>query len=160
LSTRAAAFLLILLAACSPSGPLDLSGPPNDAGPFSLSGYVLKGPVAGATVTVYKLHPDLTAGDALGTATTDESGAYGLTLPPYNGDVLLIATGGSYADEDLPPADDGKSPRLALDRELLGVALDVQTGQPATANVTPRSHTSEDRTDPCSVRPPHPLELR
>ena len=126
--------------ACSPEGPVDLSSTPVDAGPFSLSGYVLKGPVSGATVTASKLRADLTPGDTLASGTTDESGAFGLTLPPYNGDILLAATGGTYPEEALPPGDDGKSRQLTLDRELLGATLDVRTGQPATANITPVSH--------------------
>ena len=126
--------------ACSPEGPVDVpSAGSVDAGPFSLSGYVLKGPVSGATVTAYKLHAYLDRGDLLATTTTGEDGSFGLTLPPYNGDVLLVATGGSYVEEALPPGDDGKPRRLTLDRELLGVALDVRTGQPATANITPIS---------------------
>jgi hypothetical protein len=116
------------------------SNAPTDAGLFSLSGYVLKGPGSGATVAAFKLHPDLTAGDPLATATTDDDGFFGLTLPPYNGDVLLVATGGTYAEEALPLDDQGNPRRLALDRDFLGVALDVQTGQPATANITPISH--------------------
>jgi hypothetical protein len=131
---------LFLVTSCRSGALLDPSIAPSDAGPFSISGYVLKGPVSGATVTAHKLHPDLSSGDALAGARTDESGLFGLTLPPYNGDVLLVATGGTYAEEALPPDDEGKSPRLTLDRELLGVAIDVRTGQPAVANVTPASH--------------------
>jgi hypothetical protein len=51
--------------------------------------------------------------------------------------VLLVATGGTYVEEALPPDDDGKPPRLTLDRELFGVPVDVRTGQRATANITP-----------------------
>ena len=99
------AVALVAAAACGTTGPVDLpSKDSSDAGPFPLSGYVLKGPVSGATVAAFKLHADLTTGDTLATATTDESGVFGLTLPPYNGDVLL----GSYAEEALPPGDDGK----------------------------------------------------
>src|SRR5262245_19306248 len=129
---------LVFVSACSGTGPVDVpERGAGDAGPFSLSGYVLKGPVSDARVTAYKLHPDLTTGDALASATTDETGFFGLEFPPYNGDVLLVAAGGTYADEALSPGDDGEPRRLTLDRELLGVALDVQTGQPATANITP-----------------------
>jgi hypothetical protein len=131
----------LLMFACGSQDPVRISANvPADAGPFSLSGYVLKGPVSGTTVTAYKVHSDLSRGDALASATSDETGFFGLTLPPHNGDVLLVATGGTYAEEALPPDEDGKSPRLTLDREFLGVALDVRTGQPATANVTPVSH--------------------
>ena len=87
------AVALVAAAACGTTGPVDLpSKDSSDAGPFPLSGYVLKGPVSGATVAAFKLHADLTTGDTLATATTDESGVFGLTLPPYNGDVLLGAT--------------------------------------------------------------------
>ena len=72
---------VVLATACSPEGPVDLSSTPVDAGPLALSGYVLKGPVSGATVTAYKLHADLTEGDTLASATTDESGFFGLELP-------------------------------------------------------------------------------
>ena len=132
------AVALVAAAACGTTGPVDLpSKDSSDAGPFPLSGYVLKGPVSGATVAAFKLHADLTTGDTLATATTDETGFFGLTLPPYNGDVLLVATGGSYVEEALPPEDDGRPRRLTLDRELLDAGLDVRTGPPATANSIP-----------------------
>ena len=99
--------VVVASAACGSTAPVDPRGAESDAGPFSLSGVVLKGPVSGATITASKLRPDLTPGDTLASGTTDETGFFGLTLAPYNGDVLLVATGGSYAEEALPFDDDG-----------------------------------------------------
>ena len=50
--------------------------------PFSLSGYVLKGPVSGASVTASKLHGDLSAGDSLASTKVGDDGFFGLTLTP------------------------------------------------------------------------------
>lgn len=63
--------LLVGLFACGPTPAAHVPpGEPPDAGAFSLSGYVLKGPVSDATVTPSKLRADLTVGDTLSTATT------------------------------------------------------------------------------------------
>ena len=116
---RCFASTLLSVVACSATGPVDVPQQGTaDAGPFALSGYVLKAPVSGASVTAYKLDAALTRGDALGTSTTTDDGFYGLTLPPYNGDVLLVATGGTYAEEALPANDQGNPRRLAFDREI------------------------------------------
>ena len=56
---------------------------PSDAGAFDLSGHAVKGPISGGTVTAYKLLPDLSPGDELASATTDETGFFALTLPRY-----------------------------------------------------------------------------
>lgn len=61
--------------------------------------------------------------------TTNDDGFIGLTLPPYNGDVLLVATDGTYAEEALRPDVDGNPCRLAVD---LGISLDVQTSRPVS----------------------------
>src|SRR5262249_53883002 len=47
----------------------------------------IAGRASGDTVTAYTLHEDLTGGDALANSAMDEPGFFGLTLPPYNGDV-------------------------------------------------------------------------
>jgi hypothetical protein len=127
------------LLGCGTHGLVHVGANSPDAGPFSLSGYVLKGPVSGATVTAFQLRGDLRAGDAPASGITDETGFFGLELPPYNGDDLLVARGGTYAEEALPADQDGNPRRLTLDRDFLGVALDVRSGQPTTANVTPIS---------------------
>ena len=67
-SSFCVASAVVLVCAFSTGGPLDVSSNlPADAGPCSLSGYVLKGPVSGATVSAFKLHSDLTSRDALAT---------------------------------------------------------------------------------------------
>src|SRR5271166_3692216 len=73
----------------------------NSDGGIDISGYAVKGPISGGTVTAYKLLADMSRGDQLATATTDSTGHFGLSLPAYNGDVLLVVNGGSYAEEAL-----------------------------------------------------------
>src|SRR3954468_8531330 len=67
-----------------------------DAGGGSISGLVVLGRVAGATVTAYGM--DAVGGRkvTLGIATTGETGAFKVDLPSYNGPLLLVATGGTY----------------------------------------------------------------
>ncbi len=64
-----------------------------------VSGSVVKGPVAGATVCAF----DITAGakgNAVGACTpTNADGVYKLSLPQASGSVLLQANGGVYTDE-------------------------------------------------------------
>ena len=111
-----------------------------DAGGFDLSGYAVKGPISGGTVTAYKLLPELSRGELLASTTTDETGFFGLTLPAYNGNVLLVVRGGTYLEEALALPDGGQPPRLMVDVDFVGLVMDYRTGQPATANLTPISH--------------------
>lgn len=64
-----------------------------------LKGRVIKAPVALATVTAFRLDESLQRGDQLAQAKADESGDFALALPPYQGHVLVVATGGSYLEE-------------------------------------------------------------
>lgn len=87
--------LMLLLAGCGGGGG-DGGGSTSAA---SVSGYVAKGPVAGATVSVYSVAPD-GARTLLSTTTSDSNGAYRFDIVPPAGTVLLVeATGGSYVDE-------------------------------------------------------------
>src|SRR5215469_9930084 len=67
-----------------PIGPLR---PIADGGAPNLTGYVVKGPVAGATVTVYKLGADMERGTELASGTTGADGSFAVTLPAYSGDL-------------------------------------------------------------------------
>lgn len=82
---------VLALVACGGGG--SSAGAPATAA-TTLSGSVVKGPVAGATVTVKK------ASDAtvLKTTTTGADGTYTLGLD-YVGDVIVEVTGGTYTDE-------------------------------------------------------------
>jgi len=113
-----------------------------DGGNPNVTGYVVKGPVAGATVTAYKLGADMERGAELGSGTTAVDGSFGLTLPAYSGDVLLVATGGSYVEEALAPPSGstaGSTP-LNVNVDFLGVLSGYAAGVPAVANITPISH--------------------
>jgi len=131
---------IVTMLACGTAPPIHLLPSQSDAGAFDLSGYAVKGPISGAAVTAYKLLPDLNRGQELASAITDENGFFGLTLPAYNGDVLLVASGGSYPEEALALGDDGEPKRLDLDVDFVGLAMGYRTGQPTIANSTPVSH--------------------
>ena len=122
-----------------PIGPLR---PIADGGNPNVTGYVIKGPVAGATVTAYKLGADMERGAELASGTTAVDGSFGLTLPAYSGDVLLVATGGSYVEEALAPpsGSTGGSTPLNVNVDFLGVLSGYTAGVPAVANITPISH--------------------
>jgi hypothetical protein len=139
--TAAATAASVVLAHCGGGEPpLILTLGSLDGG-VDISGYVIKGPVSGATVTAYGLLGDLSRGDELATTTSDTSGFYGLSVPEYAGDVLLVATGGSYVEEALAAGDGGPpSPSVALNVEFMGLLLGYEPGQPVTGNITPVSH--------------------
>lgn len=60
----------------------------------TISGSAVKGPVNGATVTVKKASD----GTVVGTTTTGAGGVYTLTVP-YQGDVIIEVSSGTYTDE-------------------------------------------------------------
>lgn len=66
-----------------------------------LAGLVLIAPLNGATVTAYKADAVLGRGEALASVKTDEAGAFALDLPPYQGNLLLVAAGGSYPEPSI-----------------------------------------------------------
>jgi hypothetical protein len=64
-----------------------------------ITGHVVDGFVAGATVTAYQVNANGTQGAQIGTPVqTDQSGKYTLNLGTYSGPVLIISTGGTYTD--------------------------------------------------------------
>ncbi len=139
LGAAAVAGAALLVAQCGGGEPPILLAPGNPDGGMDISGYAVKGPISGGTVTAYKLLPDMTPGEQLATTTTDESGFFGLSLPAFNGDVLLAVNGGTYVEEALGDGSDG-GPSLSVNVDFFGVLLGYQAGQPATANITPVSH--------------------
>ncbi len=60
----------------------------------TVSGSVVKGPVAGSTVTV----KNAATGATVGTGQTAANGTYSVTVP-FVGDAIVEVTGGSYTDE-------------------------------------------------------------
>jgi hypothetical protein len=64
-----------------------------------ISGHVVDGFIAGATVTAYQVNTNGTQGAQIGTpVTTDLSGNYTLNLGAYSGPVYLTSHGGTYID--------------------------------------------------------------
>ena len=64
----------------------------------TLSGTATKGPVGSATVKAFAINNG-TKGSELGSATTDASGNFTMTMGAYSGPVMLQVHGGSYLDE-------------------------------------------------------------
>jgi hypothetical protein len=64
----------------------------------TLSGTATKGPVSGAAVKAFAINNGA-MGSQLGSATTDTSGNFTMTMDTYTGPVMLQVRGGSYLDE-------------------------------------------------------------
>lgn len=99
--------LLSSLAACGGDGDSPpASNTPSSPGLTHVSGAVVKGPVANATVCAYELSGGV-KGARLGRCSqTDAAGNYGLDVPLATGLVLLEARGGRYIDETTAAATD------------------------------------------------------
>jgi hypothetical protein len=96
------ALTTLLLAACGGGGGSNsdsggtASTPPPVQG--TISGTVIKGPVASATVSAYAL-VDGSPGARIATGTTDARGNFSLAMGTYAGSVMLQVMGGTYSDE-------------------------------------------------------------
>lgn len=65
-----------------------------------ISGSVVNGPTAGATVTAYVVNADGTNGNAIGSVATDSSGAFTMSLTQApTGMIRLVATDGTFTSE-------------------------------------------------------------
>jgi hypothetical protein len=64
----------------------------------TLSGTATKGPVSGATVRAFAVNNGVKGGQ-LGSAQTDASGNFTMTVDAYSGPLMLQLHGGSYTDE-------------------------------------------------------------
>ncbi len=87
-----------ILAGCGSGGGGDGTSSRNSSG-GSINGIAMKGPVAGATVTVFAVNADSTIGRQIGSAQTDGQGKFSVLVENYSGAVMLRMTGGSYMDE-------------------------------------------------------------
>ena len=102
-----------------------------DGSETTVSGFVVKGPVAGSTVTAYQLKDDGTLGDALGTGTTGADGSYRITLrTTWTGAVAIVAAGGTYVSET-----DGAT--VTKTSDLLAVIPSLAGGSTSDVAVTP-----------------------
>lgn len=95
-ASAAALSAMLVLAGCGGGG--GVSAEVGTGGTGMISGSVTKGPVGNATVTAFALTGGQ-VGSALGTATTDATGAFTMNIGSYTGAMMLKASGGTYKDE-------------------------------------------------------------
>ncbi len=105
------------------SSPPIVTVPPGES---VVSGIVSIGPVSGATVQAYAIAGG-TKGTLLGSATTNASGAYSISIKSYSGPILLEALGGRYTD----PA---TGVVVEMTKPLRSATV---SGGAVTANITP-----------------------
>lgn len=91
----AAVVVTAILAGCGGSGGGSASSAAVDS---TVAGAVVKGPVAGATVTAYAIESGA-IGRQLGTGSTDGAGNFSMSLGAYAGPVMLRSAGGHYTNE-------------------------------------------------------------
>ena len=94
----------LALTACGGSDDADVAAPPAVQPPVAvvtttITGAVVKGPVAAASVCGYAVAANGRGASLGGCVTTDSSGRYSLTVPVSSGAVWVEATGGTYTDE-------------------------------------------------------------
>jgi len=117
------------------SSPSPTPTPPSAA--TTVSGAVVDGFVAGATVRAHRLNADGTRGDSIGAATnTAANGNYSLSLGDYTGPILLESTGGTYKD--------WVTGNIIAVTSPLSAVLSNASGT-VTVNVTPLTHMASLR---------------
>lgn len=89
------AVLFAVVASCGGGNPIKTGGKAQG----SLAGVVFKGAVTNGTVRAFKLSDTFERGEKLADATTDDNGAFTLSLPPYSGALVIVASTGSYIEE-------------------------------------------------------------
>ncbi len=111
---------------CLGCGGGSVSSTQGSTGTGGISGVVVKGPIANGKVTAYRLGSDFRRGEALASTITQEGGAFSLSLPSYNGHLLVVVSSGSYVDEatGLPARLDGQ--------ELTAVVTGYRAGTETT----------------------------
>lgn len=92
--SAALAALLLLQAACGGGGGDGIGS----GGTGILSGAVVKGPVANATVVAFAVTGGQTEA-RIGSAVTDANGNFSMTIGAYQGPVLIQASAGTFRDE-------------------------------------------------------------
>ncbi|MBI5198375.1 MAG: Ig-like domain-containing protein [Nitrospirae bacterium] len=120
------------LTACGSGG--DGGKPVNQTASTTITGQVIKGPVSDASVTIFELTADGTAGDVLATTRTDETGRFGASVRQgVNGPVFIEATGGTFTspvtgEPQTLPEEPGSG---------LQAVVNVKPGEDANTLITP-----------------------
>lgn len=73
--------------------------PVGEAVQGKVEGTVVKGLVSGSAVTAFAVNEDGRRTDTLGSATTDEAGAFSMSIGGHSGPTLVCATAGTYTEE-------------------------------------------------------------
>ncbi len=117
---RLASVILLgsILSACGGGGGGGSSG-----SSASIAGSAIDGPMSGSTVTAYAISNG-TRGATLGSATTDVSGHFNISLGAYAGSVMLQVSGGSYMDEAT-----GSAMSMSGSTVMTAMVADVGSGQ-------------------------------
>jgi len=122
--------LAMLLLACAPD---DIGTLPPERPFGTISGQAVAGPIANAQVTVYGFGNG-TQGTRLGSAQTDDNGAYSIDIQAPSQIVLVEIRGGSYVEEA------SGTPVALADEQVLRAIGRYRSGQPLTLMVTPLTH--------------------
>jgi len=129
---------ILAITACNPfsedknstSGTISGLLEENESGVVVYNGSASKGPLTGATISVYAV--DVT-GEKTGAAlaqTTSTDGSWSLSVSNINNDILLVeSSGGTYIDESDPETDVNKKRKLSLasNETLYGVLIPGET---------------------------------
>ena len=86
----------LLLFGCGGSGGGGSDGATSGAN-GTITGTAVKGPVSGATVTVFAISSGV-MGAQIGIGTTDAQGNFTIPIGAYSGPVMLRMSGGTYRD--------------------------------------------------------------
>jgi hypothetical protein len=131
----AIAMTLLMATACGGGGGIDVG-----SGGTGISGSVIKGPAANATVVAYALSAGQ-PGAQIGSATTDANGNFTMALASYTGPVMLQASVGTFRDEAT-----GTLMTMAAGDVMTALLPSVATGATATGvQVTPVTSMAQTR---------------
>ncbi len=119
---------LLIAAACGGGGGDTTLAGVGSGGTGFVAGTVTKGPLGSATVTAFGITGGQ-VGAQVGTATTDASGKFSMSIGNYAGPLMLQASGGNYIDEAT-----GGSMSLAAG-DVMTVALPTVAASATTSGV-------------------------
>ena len=112
---------------CSSGGGDGSSSTPAPPSGYIISGFAVKGPLTGATVTAFELANDGAKGQEIASTGTNTDGSYSLDIGSYTGNVIVEVTNGSYTDEAT------NTPGVQNNAKLRVVLINVQGNVSAQA---------------------------
>jgi hypothetical protein len=127
-------FLIVALALVASCGSDDPAAPAQQTD-TNVSGTVVKGPVASASVAIWTLGNDGNLGQlVVGDITTDQTGAWTAVIPASQTGTrfLVVATGGTYSEEV-----SGNAVEIPTDTPMVGF---LYRSRPNAVAVTPFTH--------------------